>query len=228
MAVDKLQSASSVNCSLASINFTKNSYSVHRLFTIHEEITGDRRGRRYNIEILNKSAFVFITAYWEDYIESICREFSLFLLSSSGDYKKFPQKGRLLATKKLLESKDERRVWDLAGNGWKKIMSSYVEKLLNNFHTPSPANVDRLFKNLFDVSSLSSSWKWAGMSSDNSTLKLDELIEIRHDIAHGQEIPKSVTKKNAETFLNLVETIVQKTDKYLRNYGKKLINKYPW
>ncbi len=228
MANDKSQSTSSTNYSVASITFTKQSYSIHRLFTIHEGITGDRPGRRYNVEVLNKSAFVFITAYWEAYIEDICREFSSFLVSSSNDHKNFPQKGRLAATRKLLENKDERKVWDLAGDGWKKIMSGYVKKLLNNFHTPSTSNVDKLFENLFNVSTLSSSWKWAGMSSVKARTKLDELINIRHNIAHGKEMPRSVTKKNAETYLNLIETLVQKTDKYLRDYGKQLINKYPW
>lgn len=228
MANDNSQNTSPIKYSLASIAFTKNSYSIHRLFTIHEEITGDGPGGKYDVEVLNKSAFVFITAYWQAYIEDVCREFSHFLLSTSNDHKKFPQKGRLLATKKLLENKDERKVWDLAGNGWKNIMSLYVTNALSSFHTPSPTKVDKLFENLFSVPSLSSSWKWTGMSSVKATSKLSEFIDIRHDIAHGQKIPKSITKKNAEVYLNLVETIVQKTDKSLRGYGKTLINKYPW
>jgi len=224
----KIQLVHSRSSSGANVTFVKNSYSIHRLFIIHGEITGDRRGRRYNIDVLNKAAIIFITAYWEAYIEDVCKEFSTFILANCTDYKKFPKKGRLAASKKLVKQKDEREVWNLAGEGWKSVVSDYVDEFLDNFHTPAPNNVDELFKKLLDVPSLSSSWKWAGMSSVKAQSNLQKLIDTRNAIAHGRKPPASVTKKNAEMFLNFVETLVQKTDKYLQGQGKKLINQYPW
>lgn len=218
----------SAKLSKACMIFVRNSYSIHRLFTIHGEISGDKRGRRYNIDVLNRSAVIFTTAYWEAYVEDVCQELSSFLLSNCEDYKDYPQKGRLAATKELFKNKDERNVWNLAGEGWKKVVEDYVKKFLERFHTPKPDNVDKLFKKLLNIASLTSSWKWRGMSSVKAKSKLEELIDIRNAIAHGRRTPKSVTKQNAEMYLNLVETLVQKTDKCLRNYTKKIINKYPW
>lgn len=206
----------------------KNSYSIHRLLTIHGEITGDKPGRRYNIDVLNRAAIIFITGYWEAYVEDVCEEFCKFLLLNCKDYKKFPEKGRIGASRKLVKDKDERKLWSLAGEGWKKVIADHVEEFLGKFHAPEPNKIDKLFNTLLNVSSLSSSWKWTRMSSVKAKSKLEKLIDIRHAIAHGKKPPESVTKKTAEAYLSLVETLVQKTDKYLRDYGKKVIDEYAW
>ena len=103
-----------------------------------------------------------------------------------------------------------------------------MKKYLDNFHTPVYRNCDDLFSKVFDIRRLSSSWKWARMSSDRARANLDAFINIRHQIAHGRASSVSVTRKKAETYLNFIETTVQKTDKFLGDYSKKVTNKYPW
>jgi len=41
---------------------------------IHAHLGGDERGRRHQLEVLNKSAVILITAIWEAYCEDIVAE----------------------------------------------------------------------------------------------------------------------------------------------------------
>jgi hypothetical protein len=47
---------------------------IERLLALHTMVGGKTKGRRYGLEVLNKSAIVLITAYWEAYCEDIAAE----------------------------------------------------------------------------------------------------------------------------------------------------------
>ena len=51
--------------SKARVSFDDNLKDVKALLTPHERQGGNARGRRYSLEVLNKSAIVLITSYWE-------------------------------------------------------------------------------------------------------------------------------------------------------------------
>ena len=53
--------------SKARVNFEANAADVSRLLEIHKYFGGDAKGRRFRLEVLNKSAIVLITAIWEAY-----------------------------------------------------------------------------------------------------------------------------------------------------------------
>lgn len=65
--------------SLARKRFDENCGDVTRLLEIHGQIAGDAPGRKYRLEVLNKSAVVLITAFWEAYCEDIAAESLLHL-----------------------------------------------------------------------------------------------------------------------------------------------------
>ena len=54
--------------------FDKNAADIERLLEIHADLGGDQRGRRFRLEVLNKSAVVLITAFWEAYCEDLAAE----------------------------------------------------------------------------------------------------------------------------------------------------------
>lgn len=54
--------------------FDQNAKDIKRLLSIHADIGGDSKGRRYGLEVLNKSSIVLITAFWEAYCEDIASE----------------------------------------------------------------------------------------------------------------------------------------------------------
>ena len=60
--------------SAAHAAFDSNAEDVERLLEIHADIGGDAQGRRFGLEVLNKSAVVLITAIWEAYCEDVASE----------------------------------------------------------------------------------------------------------------------------------------------------------
>jgi hypothetical protein len=54
--------------------FDQNAADIQRLLDLHQRVGGDSRGRRYGLEVLNKSAIVLITAFWEAYCEDLAAE----------------------------------------------------------------------------------------------------------------------------------------------------------
>jgi hypothetical protein len=56
--------------SAAWTQFVANCADIDQLLTIHTDIGGGSAGRR-KLEVLNKSAIVLITAYWEAYCEDV-------------------------------------------------------------------------------------------------------------------------------------------------------------
>lgn len=129
-------------------NFFDNLYEISELASIHTEIAGNTRGRKSKVQVLNKSAIVLLTASWEYYVEDLVREAFKFLLDNAEDHTAFPFSVLAKASKEIKNDKDDRRVWQLAGDGWKSILENYkntiLEKEIDYFHVPRPENIDEL------------------------------------------------------------------------------------
>lgn len=205
---------------------------IHRLFTIHETIAGTAPGRRFELEVLNKSAILFISAYWEKYIEEMVTEAFEFMLKECDNPAVFPPKARAIVAKPLREAQDENRIWELAGDGWKTILrknkQKVLEELVLTLNTPSYKNIDEVAAKVIGLRSLSSMWKWKSMSAQNAKDRLEKLINVRGSIAHTGSHDSPVRKKDAEDYLNFIEALVSKTDHAVYNYIRIVAGKTPW
>lgn len=105
-------------------NFFDNLNEIDELASIHTQIAGTTPGRKNKVQILNKSAIVLLTACWEYYVEDLVREAFDFLLSNAINHSIFPSSVLAKASKELKNDKDDRRVWELAGDGWKNILEN--------------------------------------------------------------------------------------------------------
>ncbi|OOV26246.1 hypothetical protein BV61_06705 [Candidatus Synechococcus spongiarum LMB bulk15M] len=63
------------------------------------------------------------------------------------------------------------------------------------------------------------------MSDEQAASKLDNYIEIRHKIAHGQRSDNlQLNKTHVEGYLNHVERLIDETEKEVKKYVEKPIN----
>src|SRR5438128_1490612 len=67
-------STSGVMPSKARKALDENAGDIDRLLEIHTKLGGSGVGRRHQLEVLNKSALVLLTANWEAYCEDIAAE----------------------------------------------------------------------------------------------------------------------------------------------------------
>ena len=184
------------------------------------------------MEILNRSAVVLLCASWEAYIEDVATESFKFMLRSSDDPKVFPAKVRVLASRHLLEDPDGRKIWDLAGSGWKKVMEGHSHSVINvvlrDFHAPKSGKIDTLFEHLLGLRKVSNSWRWRNMTVERARNKLDGFVEVRGDIAHRVRADRSIqlswVRGRAEHLVGLVGT----TEAALAKHVRKRVGKRPW
>lgn len=195
-------------------NFQDNMSEVVRLLEIHSQISGSKRGRRHNVEVLNKSAIVLLVATWESYVEELASQAFEFLLKKAKSPDDIPNKVRTLSSKDLKASKNDLDVWELAGKGWVDVLRKHQEaaneKYVKALNTPKTSNIDNIFESLIDLKGISSHWYWKGMSKVNAHKKLEDLITLRGQIAHTVKSSKTVTKAKIieyKEFLSRLATI---------------------
>lgn len=201
------------------------------LWHIHKEIAGPGAGRKHRQDILNRAAIVLISACWESDIEDVAVEASDYLLENARTYDAFPVKIRTLASRELRRADDERRVWDLAGDGWRKVLQDHREsvkdKWLRDFNTPKSQQVRHFYSGLLGLD-VTSAWSWKAMSTKQACEKLNEYLTIRGNIAHRVRHDENVPKKQGKEFLAHVANLARKTDEALADHLSNFVPASSW
>jgi len=208
--------------------FVDNTNEVLNLYLIHETVTGERPGRRYNVEVLNKSCIVLLTACWEAFVEDTASIAFEFLIDNSQDNRRMPKEVRKKVASWIKGDKNELRMWDLAGEGWKSIFREHKQKVLSSFNTPKAGNVDDLYKELLGLANLSEKWHWPGMPADKARERLAEYIDLRGSIAHRVKASKKVHKRTVEHYQVFITRLAGHTSNLTSNYINELVGKRPW
>jgi len=215
------------------LQIRKNMKEVDRLMDIHLKISGSGPGRKQNVQVINKSAIILLLACWEAYVEDLAENAFKHMLKTATSPKIFPDHVLALAAKQVTKLGPE-RIWELADVGWKISLENHKDKILEkyiikgSFNTPSAQNIDRLYAELIGLTSASKQWYWPGMSRVNTKDKLQDLIELRGQIAHRVESSKPVYKKDIVEYKNFIGRL----GAILHNRTMKFINKQtgttPW
>ena len=153
-----------------------NTIEVISLIGFHVVLTGKDSGRRHHVEILNKSALVLLVACWESFVEDVATQGFDFLLSEAKTPNAFPQSVLALSAKPLRESDDPRKLYELAGEGWRTVLRKHRQKVLEDYagklNTPKPKQVNDLIEKMIGLKGISSEWKWRGMPNNIRGKKL--------------------------------------------------------
>lgn len=201
--------------------FDNNMKDVYRLLELHTKTGGDQKGRRYGLEVLNKSAIVLITAFWEAYCEDIAAEAVAHLVAHAVSAEALPKKLKLEIANELKAEKNELAVWQLSNNGWREYLRKRLDKIRldrnRDFNTPKSQGIDKHFEREVGVVAVTSSWKFGRRNSEQCKVLLDEFVSMRGDIAHRGAQLKPVTRKNVTDYLSLVEALAARTGGKVKN-----------
>jgi len=212
--------------------FNTSATEIRRLIAIHSDLGGTGPGRRYQLEVLNKSAIVLITAIWEAFCEDLAAEAVDHLVSyvDSADDVPTELKKRIAAVVK--NEKHELAVWKLADDGWRDVIRARLSELTAernwNMNTPKSDQVDRLFADALGLASISASWKWPGMTAERARKKLDEFIALRGAIAHRGKSAKTCRKVQVTNYFEHVKRLAGRTGTRVRAFirattGRRLV-----
>lgn len=214
--------------STAKIAYDANHTDTEQLWEIHNNYKGPDQGRH----VLNKAAVIFITATWESFVEDLAMEAFDFMLANVATYDKVPVKVRAFATQSIFDQKDSRKVWELADNGWRTVLTAHREATrqnwLGSFNTPKWGNVDKLYDSLLGITSVSAGWYWQNMAVDTARTKLDEYIRIRGNIAHRVSHDETVYRSWGSDYSNHIQRLVRNTEDTVKEHLHTITGIAPW
>jgi hypothetical protein len=205
---------------------------VTRLIEIHSEIGGTGPGRRHNVEVLNRSAIVLLVACWESFVEDLAEEAFDFMLQNATDPTVFPARVLSIAGKGLKDAEDAREIWNLAGVGWRTVLTAHRQTILNEFtgtfNTPRPSKIDPLFEKLIGLNNFSRTWRWRGMPNNRAVNNLEALVTRRGEIAHQVTAGAAVRRNYVESSLELIYQLGAVASNVVRNFLIERTGNDPW
>lgn len=205
---------------------------VERLLDIHGDIGGNEVGRRYGVEVLNKSAVLFACANWEAFVEDVATQSVDHIVSNTDDYKAVPKPLLRRVAAGLEKHNNELKVWDLAGDGWKQVIGEYRDLVIREeiapFNTPKPHNVRQLFKRLLNIENICDQWRWRGMAAQTAHDKLKKFVETRGAIAHRGDLARPITKAYVEGHVVFIVRLAVRTSNVVRDAVRAQVGTFPW
>ena len=218
--------------SLARKAFDENTQDIERLIELHSMTGGTETGRRYGLEVLNKSAIVLITAFWEAYCEDVAAEGLTHIVEHTTSADALPKAIKQRVAAELKQHPHELELWKVADDGWRQ----YLNERLENFrevrnrklNTPKTANIDELFLSAVGIEKISRAWRWAKMSHPQASKKLDGFVELRGAIAHRGQHSASIKKVQVEDYFGFVKRLAAKTGGRVQSHVKHITGRPLW
>jgi RiboL-PSP-HEPN len=217
--------------SLALQSFQANRKDADALVAMHATLSIPP-GTGTDLQPLNKAVVVFVCAAWESYCEDLVDEAIGHIVADCSDHTKLPEKLRLHIAKKAKDDLNHLSPWDLAGDGWTKLIqsnaSAFVKDWTGSWHTPKPDPVDALFLGCLGVPKISNSWEWPGCKSYDAREKLKQFVKLRGDIAHRLTANAATLKQDGLDFSLHVDQLAAITDKEIGNHLVTVTGKTYW
>lgn len=202
--------------SKARIALDENLKDVDALLKLHEEKGGGGPGRRYGLEVLNKSGVVLVTSYWEAYCEDIAEEGLECIVTHAKTSDALPKEIKKIIAKELKADANELAIWGVADDKWRAVLRKHLQALQDarnrKLNTPKHKNIDDLFESAIGLSNVSSQWIWARkLTAAKAREKLDKFVTLRGEIAHRGKAKTSVTKAQVIDYLEFIRQAAAKT-----------------
>lgn len=219
--------------SKARASFDKNAKDIERLLELHESDGGIGPGRRYGLEVLNKSAIVLLVAFWEAYCEDIAAEGLEHIIKNAADADALPLPLKKLIAKSLKADQNELAIWKVSDDGWRTYLSGRFDEMKKErdrkLNTPKTAQIDELFASAVGIENISKSWKWEkNMTSEKAIKKLDDLVALRGAIAHRGANTTSVKKSHVTDYFEFIKLLTSRTGGAVNVHCSKVTKKPLW
>lgn len=214
-------------------SFRENTEDIERLLKLHEQQGGLQRGRRFGLEVLNKSAIVLVTSFWEAYCEDVAAEGLSHIVENAPSAAALSAELKKLVAKELKSDAHELKIWDLAGDGWRDVLRSRLAVLQESrnrkLNTPKAQNIDDLFLSALGIKDISSAWHWPKkMTVERARQKLDRFVTLRGEIAHRGSASKSVTKAQVVDYYKFIKEIGSRTGGRVNTHVRAITGKSLW
>lgn len=141
--------------------------------------------------VIFRSAVVLLIATWEQYIEQLADSSILVLTDRLRDASTLPENVKqemalfFVPEKRSDMRKFSNSVWQFSDKGWKMAYKNYCLSSTSKLNTANSKQVTQLFLDVLGIRNVTSEWRFQELTSERCLNKLDDVVDLRHDIAHG-------------------------------------------
>jgi hypothetical protein len=169
-------------------------------------------------KVIFRSAIVLLIASWEQYIEQLADNSIIVLTNRLRNSNALPEDVKqAVALFNVPEKRNNahefsRSVWLLADKGWKKSYKNYCKNLTSSLNTASTKNVKELYLHILGIRDVTSNWHFHILNTEQCVTKLNDLVNLRHDIAHGANTrDNELTEEKIREQTEFVSSIADET-----------------
>ena len=210
--------------------FDENADDIDHLIDLYQTMVSlsehDGEELSEGFEVLFRSAVVLMVSHWEAYVEDICGEALDHLVSHVDDPGKLPRELKKQVAKEIKSLQDESAIWQLANQGWKKYvrdrMAAFKQQRDRSFNTPKAQNTAEFIKQTLGIENIRDSWNFDGKGSTAVAEQLDNLIEIRGEIAHRGRIRQKLDADFITGQAKFLRRLVAKTGGRINKHIKQV------
>jgi len=188
--------------------------------------TNDGKGHKNNIL---RSAIVLMVASWEQFVEQLAENSVITLVKRLRSSEPIPEGVKQsIAIYYVKENRSNKRdfsksVWQIADRGWKSAYVQYSKDLTSKINSASSETVINLYENILGIRDVTSSWNFNALTPEDCSNRLDDLVNMRHDIAHGANNRASeLTDNYVNNLIEFITHIATQTRETVRNHTIKL------
>ncbi|MPM41946.1 hypothetical protein SDC9_88608 [bioreactor metagenome] len=183
-------------------------------------------------KVVFRSSIVLLVASWEQFIEQLAVNSNEFLLHKLRNSSSIPEGVKQkIAFYSVREDRSNplefsNSVWQFSDLNWKQTYAKFCLKSTKALNTASPSNIINLYKDILGIRNVTTNWAVGGKTQEKCIEFLDDLINLRHDIAHGKnerinELSIDVIREKAD-FLNNISICLYQ---FVKNETDALANK---
>lgn len=212
-----------------------NNHSLSVLLDLYQEIqtSGSKRAKeKKQMDVLLYSAIIMMVASWEAFVENTAVNAFDALITKAKSPKDFPKKVLTLIASSVKESRHEHRVFDLAGDEWRKVFREYRDEVLSKhigrFNTPKADNVKALFRDLLGIEDITRHWQWDDYDPKTILEAVDDLVSDRCEIAHTARLEAALDLRKVHFYSITIFHVSAITSNRVMEYVKNLTGAAPW
>tara|TARA_R110000868_G_scaffold55375_1_gene172106 strand:+ start:294 stop:938 length:645 start_codon:yes stop_codon:yes gene_type:complete len=206
----------------ASGAFRYNRVDVYRLIDAYEELRPTGSGKR-GLGHLTRASVVTLCAAWEQYVEDAMIEAVEHLIAGSAAPRDLPMPVQRWLSRQVREAKNTLKPLEMAGDGWREVYRSYVQRAATDNHSPKTANIEKLWLDSIGIEqSVCDTWSY-------SKKDINEFVQLRNEIAHkGRGAAHYVKFSWVKYYLDMISEVVRESDNFLGDQLTAHLGNRPW
>ena len=144
--------------------------------------------RPFGLGALNRAAVVMCVSAWEAFVEELVRE----------------------ALERIRPPAPSLGVWPA--------LNASARGAVGRFNTPNTDQVRTLFSDAIGMQDVQANWSWRGCTPAQARARLHEVMELRHQIAHGVNPRPTIHNRYSSALPDFFRRLGRCTDAAVRRY----------